>query len=148
MKFLSLEGLTNYTTKLLNKISVMLAEKADKNHTHSYLPLSGGTLSGNVLSTASDTAERHFQVNNSLHNGHLCTSVAGNFGVYSNTHMKWLVKCDTSGNVTLNGSADTVDGFHVGTGTGNYLRPINYGTSALTPGSSSLTTGYVYLQYE
>ena len=44
--------------------------------------------------------------------------------------------------------ADTVDGFHVSSSTGNYLRPINYGTSALTPGTSSLTTGYIYIQYE
>lgn len=80
-----------------------------------FLLTSGETLTGNVLSTVSDTSERHFQVNNSLHNGHLCTSVSGNFGLYSNTHTKWLVKCDTSGNVTLNGTAsnsDTLDGYH------------------------------------
>lgn len=34
MKVLNLEGLTNYTTKLLNKIATMLDGKADKNHTH------------------------------------------------------------------------------------------------------------------
>lgn len=34
MKFLNLEGLTNYTTKLLDKMAIMLAEKADKNHVH------------------------------------------------------------------------------------------------------------------
>lgn len=45
-------------------------------------------------------------------------------------------------------NSDTVDSFHVSTSTGNYLRPINYGTSALTPGTSALTTGYIYLQYE
>ena len=46
------------------------------------------------------------------------------------------------------GNSDAVDGYHVGSATGNYLRPINYGTSALTPGSSSLATGTIYLQYE
>lgn len=45
-------------------------------------------------------------------------------------------------------NAKTIDGYGVGNSTGNYLRPINYGTSSLTPGSSSLTTGHIYLQYE
>ena len=115
MKYLSLEGLTEYTTKLLNKITEMLGSKADIDHTHKYLPLSGGTLTDNVLSTTSDSSERHFQVNNSLHNGHLCVSTNGNLGIYSNTHSKWLVKCDTNGNVTLNGTidnSDKLDGCH------------------------------------
>lgn len=34
MKILNLEGLTHYTELLLNKIKVMLNEKADKNHVH------------------------------------------------------------------------------------------------------------------
>lgn len=34
MKVLNLEGLTHYTTNLLNKIKTMLDEKADKNHVH------------------------------------------------------------------------------------------------------------------
>ena len=61
-----------------------------------------------------------------------------------------LNKSSTSSGTFIGTStnADKVDGFHVGTATGNYLRPINYGTSALTAGSSSLTTGYIYLQYE
>ena len=34
MKILNLEGLTHYTEKLLDKIKVMLNDKADKNHVH------------------------------------------------------------------------------------------------------------------
>lgn len=36
MKFLSLEGLTEYTTTLLNKITTLLNSKSDINHTHKY----------------------------------------------------------------------------------------------------------------
>lgn len=36
MKVLSLDGLTEYTTKLLDKITTMLNSKADINHTHKY----------------------------------------------------------------------------------------------------------------
>ena len=106
MKVLNLEGLTHYTTVLLNKITKMVEEKSTE-HSHDYLPLNGGTLSGNLLSTTSDSNERHFQVNNSLHNGHLCTSTNGNFGLFSNTLGKWVVKCDTSGNTSLYGNAET-----------------------------------------
>ena len=45
-------------------------------------------------------------------------------------------------------NSDSVDGFGVSGSTGNYLRPINYGTSSLTAGTSALNTGYIYLQYE
>lgn len=85
------------------------SDTLDGYHASNFLLTSGGTLTGNVLATASDTTERHFQVNNSLHNGHLCASTAGNFGLYSNSHSKWLVKCDTSGNVTLNGTANSAN---------------------------------------
>lgn len=46
------------------------------------------------------------------------------------------------------GNANTVDGFHASTSTGSYLRPINYGTNTMTPGTSALATGTIYLQYE
>ena len=36
MKFLSLDGLSEYTVKLLDKMTTMLSSKADINHTHNY----------------------------------------------------------------------------------------------------------------
>jgi hypothetical protein len=46
MKFLSLDGLTQYTEKLLEKIKLMLNEKADKDHTHNFVATNTDTLDG------------------------------------------------------------------------------------------------------
>lgn len=67
------------------------------------LPLTGGTLSGDLFINHSDSTESKVRVVNSLHDGNFTTSVNGNFGIYDNTFAKWIVKCDTNGTVTVDG---------------------------------------------
>lgn len=76
-------------------------------------------------------------------------TLSNNFRIFDSTGQIHLtLKKGDPTNSTFSGSADKVDGFHASASVGYYLRPISYGTSALTAGSSSLTSGYVYLQYE
>lgn len=188
-----------------------------------YLPLTGGTVTGNIIALASNTTERHVKVKNSLQDGHICVSNNGNFGLYSASQNKWLIKNTSDGNLELgelkNSNAvklnlkasnkastdeswyqDIVfsasDGIRTGfirsqvttggnrtiqlsivdgnnspkgglesiyngtngyaytkTVTNNYpqtaqLRNIYAGTNGMTAGSSGLTNGVIYLQYE
>ena len=67
----------------------------------------------------------------------------------SESSLMFLKKDGTSKDIPLTlGDAATVNGFSVSNDTGNCLRPINYGTEALTAGTSTLETGFIYLQYE
>ena len=76
-----------------------------------YLPKTGGELSGTlsvkalleVVNTYNNPV-RHSVKNNS-HSVSVHVSDAGNGGLFDDTHNKWLVKSDASGNVTLNGTA-------------------------------------------
>lgn len=88
--------------------NTLLADKyAAKTHTHSYLPLSGGTLTGNLSVSHSDTTESRVYVSNSAHSGKLLASSSGNFGLYDDTNSKWVVQSNSAGTVTLNGNATT-----------------------------------------
>lgn len=76
-------------------------------------------------------------------------TLSNNFRIFDSAgNINLTLKKGDPTNSTFSGSADKVDGFHASASVGYYLRPISYGTSALTAGSSSLTSGYVYLQYE
>ena len=229
-KYLDFTGLTY----LVSKIKTLINTKADKTHTHNYIPLSGSTAitgalrtNGEIQSTSAnafrlaygkygcilrndgsatyvlltnendsygswndlrpliiDNSTGFITFNNGI-KGNL-TGTASNADTVDGCHAYQMQTLDANGGnhgsawlmqvrhnvdgdgyfklfcgdgsvgtkvdrATTAGSAsnsDTVDNFHVSTATGNYLRPINYGTSALTPGSSALTTGYIYLQYE
>ena len=139
-------------------------------HNHNYIPLSGSTGITGTLRTNQEiqsTSPTAFRIacgdygimlrNDGVDTYFLLTNKNDTFGSWND--LRPFVINNSTGAITvghgingnLNGTAtkaDTVDGFHASASAGNYLRPINYGTSALTPGSSSLTSGYVYLQYE
>jgi hypothetical protein len=72
----------------------------------------------------------------------------------TNATTKSVILLDESGNssfpgtVTATNFSGKINNFTASAGIGYYLRPISYGTSGLTAGTSSLTTGYIYIQYE
>lgn len=69
-----------------------------------YLPYANTTKNSTALaqSTAIDTYHR---VNNSLAMIDLLASYDGRMGLYDRTHGKFMIQADTSGNVTVNGTA-------------------------------------------
>lgn len=75
MKVLSLDGLTQYTINLLNKITTMLSSKSDINHTHSY----AGSSSAGGVATEADKLDGYHGDNYMLNYG---TYGAGYFGSY------------------------------------------------------------------
>ena len=78
-----------------------------------YLPLTGGTLTGNV--TASKVGQIGFYVENTYeanaHKAALLAASNGNTGIYDSTNSKWIAYSDKSGNVTLNGKANSATEF-------------------------------------
>ena len=82
---------------------------AAASHTHSYLPLSGGTLTGMVTmkkSSASDDAIYWVETTNSNHRLGFGEGTSGNRGIYDK-NLGWVFKIDTSNNVTISGNAST-----------------------------------------
>ena len=78
-------------------------------HTHSYLQLSGGTLTGMVTmkkSSASDDAIYWVETTNSNHRLGFGEGASGNRGMYDSA-LGWVFKIDTSNNVTISSSAST-----------------------------------------
>ena len=53
-----------------------------------------------------DATEARVSIVNSVHHGCLSASAAGNLGIYDVTYGKWIVRSDSSGAVTLNGTAN------------------------------------------
>ena len=98
---------------LYDKIKVLLSNKADKNHAHSYLPLTGGTIDGTLsLSNHNSFRARHVDGSTDGYDGELYLNynspdasiflgsdgyrIANNGSYYSGT----------------SANADTVDGLH------------------------------------
>ena len=82
---------------------------AAASHTHSYLPLSGGTLTGMVTmkkSSASGDAMYWIETTNSNHYLGFGEGTSGNRGIYDK-NLGWVFKIDTSNNVTISGNAST-----------------------------------------
>lgn len=74
----------------------------------SFLPLTGGTLSGNV--TISRAAQAEIILNNTNKSHSISLSVnntTGYGGIYDNTNSKWIVYSQTNGTVILNGNANS-----------------------------------------
>lgn len=151
--------------------------RAAASHTHNYAGSSsaGGaattalTCTGNsATATVADKAKNANSAVFSIPSNGTSNAEGGELEIYNQDGTYWALDTlsnnfrifDSAGNInltlkkgdptnsTFSGSADKVDGFHASASVGYYLRPISYGTSALTAGSSSLTSGYVYLQYE
>lgn len=74
-----------------------------------YLAKTGGTLSGNLTISISGASESQINVSNGGHSGRLVSSASYNFGLYDATYSKWLVKSDTSGNVSYASGTFTGD---------------------------------------
>ena len=159
------------------KIKGLLDGKANTSHTHNYAGSStpGGAATTALACTGNSAtatvADKAKNANSSVFtipsNG-TSSAEGGELHITNQDGSYWAIDTlsnnlrifDSAGNICLTctkgtpanstfaGSADKVDGFHASTSVGYYLRPISYGTSALTPGSSALTTGYIYLQYE
>lgn len=96
---------------------------SSNDYTSRIIEATSGTLSVNgaeietngATFTATDTTEQYFRVVNSLHNGHLCTSTTGRFGLWSNTNNKWLILCEADGKIKF---TDTI---YVGNSTDYYI---------------------------
>lgn len=74
----------------------------------SFLPLTGGTLSGNI--TISRAAQAEIILNNTNKSHSISLSVnntTGYGGIYDNTNSKWIVYSQTDGTVILNGNANS-----------------------------------------
>ena len=72
------------------------------NYSSYALPLSGGTLSGNVISSKSDATYLQHKVSNS--NGAVGIYAATNRGLYDFTNEKWMIYTGSNGVVTVNGN--------------------------------------------
>lgn len=109
----------------------------DSDNYSSYaLPLSGGTLTGN-LTVSGTTSNTWLRATNNTGTIYLESAASGNRGLYDNS-AGWIIYADTSNAVKV-GAARPV--------ASNVLRNISGGTAALTSGSSALTTGDIYIQY-
>ena len=69
--------------------------KAAASHTHSYLPLTGGTLS-NTLAVSTGANEAQVNVINNAISGRLVASTAGRFGLYDVSYSRWVIMENTT----------------------------------------------------
>lgn len=78
-------------------------------HTHSYLPLSGGTVTGIITSSASGAVDIGFKATNS-ETGKSVALIVGsgklNRGVYDYNGKKWMIYADSNNNIIVNGSVN------------------------------------------
>ena len=108
----------------------------DNNYSSYALPLSGGTLTGN-LTVSGTTSNAWLRATNNTGTIYLESAASGNRGLYDNS-AGWIIYADTSNAVKVGANRPVAS---------NVLRNISGGTSALTSGSSALTTGDIYIQY-
>lgn len=72
-----------------------------------FLPLIGGTLSGDLSVTKTGTVKITANNTSQTHSISLYVNSNSNAGLYDDTNSKWIVYCNSSGNVTLNGNANS-----------------------------------------
>lgn len=77
-------------------------------------PAGNATLNKILLATSSgivtsDDAFRSFYVQNGLRMAQYAVDSLGNAGIYDGTNSKWILKSDTSGDITINGSVTLPD---------------------------------------
>lgn len=85
MAFLDETGLNYFWTKLKQK----------------FLPLTGGTLSGDLNASRTSATNTFLGVSNSVRSGDLRVGSTGNFGLYDKTKGSWLIRSDSDGAVYL-----------------------------------------------
>lgn len=114
----------------------------DSSNYSSYaLPLSGGTLSGNVTVQKASGSTIVSVNHTSIGKINLQVSDSGNKGIYDSTHEKWLIYSG-SDNITKVPANQTVS-----TAAVRNIKIIAPGTS-VTPGTTAIPTGEVWMRYE
>ena len=66
-----------------------------------FLPLTGGTLSGDLTASRPSATNTILGVSNSVRSGDLRVGSTGNFGLYDKTKGSWLIRSDANGAVYL-----------------------------------------------
>lgn len=147
---------------------------AAASHSHPYLPLAGGTMTGNITMSTSEAADVGIEIKNTASGGKAMALVIGssktNRGLYDRSGDKWMVYSDSSNVVHLNGTASqvansmtvklnggTTEGTNLFTYNGSGAKTVNitpsaigaqpkvkYGTAAP---SGTANTGDIYIQY-
>ena len=108
-----------------------------------------------LLSGKSDTSHNHddryyteTEVNNLLNNKQNASTAINTSNIGSQS-VNYANSAGSANSATNAGNADTVDDCHVNLDPASVgIKLIYAGTGELTSGSSGLTTGYIYLQYE
>ena len=85
MAFLDEAGLNYFWSKLKQK----------------FLPLAGGTLSGDLTASRTSASNTSLGVSNSMRGGDLRVGSTGDFGLYDRTNGSWLIRSDANGAVYL-----------------------------------------------
>lgn len=82
---------TDYSWANVAGIINAINSKAASDHTHNYLPLTGGNLTGTTNVTATGTNEARLGLSNGYGYGYIVLSAGGKFGMYDSTHSKWII---------------------------------------------------------
>ena len=139
MKVLSLEGLTDYTIKLLEKIKLMLNEKADKDHIHDFAVTDADTVDGVHawnMQTLDAAGSPHgsnswlMKIQHNIDNDGYFKIMCGDGTVGTKVDMS-----STSSNATNSTNSDKLDGYH---GDSYVFTYGNYGANYF--GSTDLNT--------
>lgn len=83
---------------------------ATSGHTHSYLPLSGGTVTGDIGMTVGTASDRGIYITNTVTGKKVGLQVGSgthNRGLYDFNGNKWMVFADKDDKVWVNGNAET-----------------------------------------
>lgn len=130
---------------------------AESGHVHDdryYTETEVNSLLGGKSDTSHIHDDRYYtetEVNNLLNNKQDASTAinTSNIGSQSVNYANSAGSATNATNATNAGNADTVDGCHVNLDPASAGIKLTYaGTGELTSGSSGLTTGYIYLQYE
>lgn len=165
MKFLSLNGLTEYNDQLLNKVDTMidnktegiqsqLNNKSNTNHTHNYIPLSGSTAISGVLRTNSEyqtTSQNGFRIvsgdyglmlrNDSANTYFLLTNSGDPYGSWNN--LRPFSINNSTGEVTMsNGINGNLNGTATRAGTATVSESCSGNSATATTSNSIGSSGY------
>lgn len=111
-------GTTNLSSNVSNTGSFAAAS-----HTHNYLPLSGGELTGN-LTIKGTTGNTWIRALNDYSTIYLEAASSGTRGIWDSGKDAWIVSVDTNNNVSLNGNAATAS--KLNTDAGSTTKPVYF----------------------